>query len=68
MATEVTERILLRVPEAAEALGLSRAFVYELMAEGSLPVVRFGRAVRIPAQALRAWATAHAEPWAGGDA
>jgi excisionase family DNA binding protein len=44
----VAERFLYRVSEAAEALGLSRAFLYTLIAAGQLRPVRVGRAVRIP--------------------
>lgn len=46
---------LLTVPEAAGLLSLSRTTVYELVAAGDLPVVKIGRATRIPAEALRAW-------------
>lgn len=50
------EPILLRMAEAAALLGIGRSTVYELAATGDIPVVRIGRAVRIPAHALRAWA------------
>ena len=60
-------RLLLRVDEAANALGVSRAFLYQLLAsDPSLPVVRMGRAVRIPAAALAQWAATKEESWAGG--
>lgn len=59
-------KILLRVPEAAARLGVSRAWLYrELLTPGVLPVVRCGRSVRIPADALRAWASEQTEPWPG---
>jgi excisionase family DNA binding protein len=44
--------LLLTVSEAARLLRLSRAFTYELTARGDLPVVRFGRRVLIPREAL----------------
>ena len=47
-------RLLLRIPEAAR-LGLGRSTVYELIQAGALPVVRIGKAVRIPASRLEAW-------------
>lgn len=55
LQTDMVERLLLRVPEAAEALGLSRAKTYQLVAGGELPSVRIGAAVRVPVDALRAW-------------
>lgn len=48
---------LLRIPEAATALALSRSRVYELVASGDIPVVRIGRSVRVPATALAAYVT-----------
>jgi excisionase family DNA binding protein len=52
---ETTEPLLLRVPEAAWRLGLSRSTLYELIAAGELRVIKVGRAVRIPAAELAAW-------------
>ena len=49
------EHLLLRPNEVQQALGLGRSKVYELIAEGELPVVRIGRAVRVPAAALEEW-------------
>ena len=50
-----TTTLLLRVEEAAEALSLGRSTVYELIRDGELPVVKIGRATRIPVQAVEAW-------------
>ena len=50
-----TQRLLLRVPEVAKALGLGRTKVYELSATGELPVIRLGRAVRVSVTALQKW-------------
>ncbi len=47
--------LLLSIPEAAKLLRLSRTKVYELIAVEGLPVVRFGRAVRVSAKALEQW-------------
>ena len=49
------ERLLVRIPEAAERLGLSRSTVYELISAGELRVIRYGRAVRVPVTELTAW-------------
>ena len=45
----------MRPDEVGEALGLGRSKTYELIAFGKLPVVRIGRCVRVPAEALRRW-------------
>lgn len=49
------DRLLLRPVEAAEAIGISRSKIYELLASGELPSVRIGASVRVPVEALRAW-------------
>lgn len=47
--------ILVSVEEAARLLGLSRGKAYELAARGELPVVRFGRSVRVHRDRLTEW-------------
>jgi excisionase family DNA binding protein len=54
----MSERLLLRVEEVAETLGIGRSKTYELIAAGELPVVRVGRCVRVPAAAVRRWVEA----------
>jgi excisionase family DNA binding protein len=49
------DRLLLRPAEAAEALGVSRSRVYELIQQGELPSVRIGGVVRVPVDQLREW-------------
>jgi excisionase family DNA binding protein len=49
------ERLLLKPEEAAAALGLCRSKTYGLLADGTLPSIRVGRSVRVPAEALREW-------------
>jgi len=46
------ERLCLTVPEAAEMLGISRNFAYQLVKEGKLPVIKFGKKLLIPRAAL----------------
>lgn len=46
---------LLKVEEAAGFLRIGRTKVYGLMARGELPVIRIGRAVRIPRRGLLHW-------------
>ena len=49
------DRLLLRPAEAAEAIGVSRSRMYELLASGDVPSIRVGRTVRVPVAALQAW-------------
>jgi excisionase family DNA binding protein len=46
------EKVLLTPAEAAQALGLSRTKVYELMAGGLLRSVKIGTSRRVPREAL----------------
>jgi len=50
-----TERILLRIPEAAAMLAISRAKLYELIRSGVLPVFKIGAATRIRVSDLKTW-------------
>jgi excisionase family DNA binding protein len=50
---------LRKVSDTAEILGVSPRYVYELIRQGELPAVRFGRYVRVPAAALQAWIADH---------
>lgn len=38
-----------------EHLGIGRTLAWQLVRQGELPVVRLGRCVRVPAQALQEW-------------
>ncbi len=58
MSKEVVQPIqimLLTIPQVAKSLGLSRAKVYLLISNEGLPVVRFGRAMRVSPASLNAW-------------
>lgn len=50
---------LLRVPEAAALLSISRSKTYALVKEGVLPSIIIGETIRIPRQALIDWIEAH---------
>lgn len=45
-------RLLLKVPEVAEATGLGSSHIWRLIQRGELPVVRIGKSVRIRASDL----------------
>jgi excisionase family DNA binding protein len=48
----IDKRLCITVPEAAEMLGISRNFAYELVKQGQLPVTKFGKRLLIPRIAL----------------
>lgn len=53
--------LLLKVPDVARLAGLGLTKTYQLISHGELPVVRLGRAVRVPRAALIAWIEARVE-------
>lgn len=53
--SEEVPKLLLTVPEAAAALGLSRSKVYELIARRSLRSLRVDGSRRVPVEALDAY-------------
>ena len=46
---------LLKVEQVARTLNVSLSFVYQLLASGEIPVVRFGRACRVRSEDLQAY-------------
>jgi excisionase family DNA binding protein len=54
-ADGMTEKLMLRPIEAADAIGVSRSKAYELIAAGQIPSVKVGGCVRVPVVALQAW-------------
>jgi excisionase family DNA binding protein len=48
-------RLLLTVPEAAEALAISRSKLYELLAAGLVRSVRIDGSRRVPVEALETY-------------
>ena len=47
------EALLYKPPQVAEILNLGRSKTYELITTGQLKSIRIGRAIRVPASALR---------------
>ncbi|HXA30116.1 MAG TPA: helix-turn-helix domain-containing protein [Candidatus Angelobacter sp.] len=43
----VAVKLLMDVPEVAEALGCGRTFVYQLITNGDIPIVKLGRLTRV---------------------
>jgi excisionase family DNA binding protein len=58
------DRLVFTVAEAGDLLGISRAFAYELVARGELPVIRLGRRRLVPKVALLALVGAGGPPLA----
>lgn len=48
----IDRRLCVTVPEAAAMLGISRNFAYQLVREGKIPSIRFGKRILIPRVAL----------------
>jgi excisionase family DNA binding protein len=46
------EPLVLTVPEAAGLLSVGRNHIYSLIADGRLPAIRLGRAIRVPRRAV----------------
>jgi excisionase family DNA binding protein len=55
------EKLAVRVTEAADALGVSRSKVYQMVASGELPTVEIGGARRVPVEALRSLVSSQLE-------
>ena len=49
------EKLLLTVDDLRGLLGLGRRQCYELVSRSDFPVLRFGRSIRIPREALEHW-------------
>jgi excisionase family DNA binding protein len=51
-AAATSDREMLTVKEAADALRVNVKTIHKLLASGDLPHLRFGRVIRIPARVL----------------
>jgi excisionase family DNA binding protein len=66
----VPEPLFLTGNDIANLLRIGRSKAFAMMAKGELPVVRFGRSVRVPRHALYGWIeskTSGPDPSAGHD-
>lgn len=52
---ESIQPLLLTIPQVAKTLNLGRTKVYHLIATKQLPVMHFGRAVRVSSSSLKRW-------------
>jgi len=53
----------LRPDEVRAILRIGRSKLYEMIAQGELPVVRIGRTIRIPRAELERWVAEHTSGW-----
>ncbi|MEU0508394.1 helix-turn-helix domain-containing protein [Amycolatopsis sp. NPDC006125] len=51
------ERVMLTAEEAAEQLGIGRTLMFKLLRTGEIESVRIGRLRRVPASAIREYAS-----------
>ena len=51
------EKLLATIPEACQATGHGRSFLYELISEGKLETVKSGKRRLIVVESLRAYVT-----------
>lgn len=49
------EPLLLTIPQVAAMLNLGHSKVYDLIRYEGLPIAKFGTAIRVPAEELKAW-------------
>ena len=54
-------RLLVRPEVGAQAIDVSRAGIYKLMAEGRIKSIKIGRSRRIPVAELERWVTEEVE-------
>lgn len=52
MESEGSECLTISVDAAAKWLGISRGLAYEMVRQGKIPALRFGRVIRVPRHAL----------------
>jgi len=55
MEERKVEALLLNITEVSKALRLSRTKVYQLIASDGLPIIRFGKSVRVSIWSLQDW-------------
>lgn len=46
------KRLTITVEEAAQALGISRGLAYQMVHEGKIPFIRFGKRLVVPRHAI----------------
>ncbi len=62
------DALLLKAEDVGKALSIGRSKAYQMIANGDLPVVRIGTAVRVPVDGLRDWVAKKSQPADGAEA
>ena len=58
----MSEKVVMNVSETAEALGISRTSLYNLMhADNDFPIIKVGTRRLVPVAGLKAWVEKHTE-------
>lgn len=60
------ERLLLRPAEFGDAIGVSRAKAYELIAARVVRSIKVGKSTRVPVDEVRKWVAAELEKQSAG--
>ena len=55
------EKLVYSVQEVAELLGISKSYAYELVRDGTIPVLQLGRKRVIPKEKLNEWINGKSE-------
>lgn len=61
----MNESLTLSVPEAAQLLGVGKNALYQMIHDGVVPHLKFGRNIRIPRRALEEWLNTRASAVSG---
>lgn len=61
-------KLLLTPEEAAQAIGVSRARIYELLGQREIPSLKVGRSRRVPVSVLQGWIARELAEQCGDDA
>jgi len=59
--------VILTMKHVQQVLGISRPIAYELAHRQGFPVIRFGRAIRVPREAFLQWLESETARRNGGD-
>jgi prophage regulatory protein len=51
----MVEKLLLKPNEAADAIGVGRSKIYQLLAAGTIPSIRINSSLRVPVDGLKKW-------------
>ena len=62
MIADISDRLVVTVPEAARMLGISRAKLYPLISRGEIPSLKIGKCRRVPVREIESFIERQCEP------